>query len=82
MVHQNASHQLRGDPKKLRSITPVGPLLIEYFQIQLVHEGCWLKCMLATFAPKIVDRQPVQLVVNEWYQAIEGTRIAFGPPFE
>jgi hypothetical protein len=82
MVYQNATHELGRHPEKLRSITPVSPLLIEYFQIQLVHESGGLQCVLAAFATKVGYSEPVQLVVYERHQPIEGTRIASRPPFE
>jgi hypothetical protein len=82
MVYENAPHQLRRHAEKLRSITPVGPLLIEYFQVQLIHESCRLQCVLAAFATKIGHSETVQLVVNERHQPIERTHIAARPPFE
>lgn len=68
VVHQNASHQLRRDAEELRSITPVGSLLIENFQIQLVYESGGLQCVLAPFATKIIDGEPVQFVIDERHQ--------------
>ena len=64
MAYQNASHHLRRDPEKLRAISPAYLILIDEPEINLIHQGGGLQCVIGTFPAEETNRLPVQFFVN------------------
>lgn len=69
VIHQDSSHQLRRHAKKMRSILPVNPALVDKPQVSLVDEGGRLKSMLTSLLAHVARGDSMQLVVNSGEQS-------------
>src|SRR6266545_6678871 len=78
-VDQNPSHHPRAYRKEMRPIGPIEIPGIDQPQIRLVHERSGLQAVSGALVPHVAARHPVQLLVDEWRQAIEGRRISAAP---
>jgi hypothetical protein len=65
MVHQDAAHDLSGDPEKLRAIHPRHPALSHQAHIGFVHEGRRLERVIRPLATEVRDGSLAQLVIDE-----------------
>ena len=79
MVDQHPSHQLGRDGEELRAVLPVGVLLIHELEVGLVDERRGLQRVLGPLSPEMRVRDPVQFLVDERHQVIEGIAIALVP---
>ena len=65
MIHQQATHDLRSDTKKVGSVLPVHPRLIYETNVSLVYQRSGLQGVIGTFTPQIIRRQLSQLIVDD-----------------
>jgi len=82
MIHEDASHQLRGNTKKMSPVLPLGRLLMEKTQIGLVNECAALKCVVGAFPPEVVTCDAAQLRINQGNQLFMSVLIPLSPVVE
>ena len=78
-VDQNPSHHPRAYRKEMRPIGPIELPAGYQAQVRLVDERGGLQGVPGTLMPHVAARHPVQLLVDERRQAIEGRRISASP---
>lgn len=79
MVHEDASHDLRGDREELRPIVPVHVALRIESQPRFVRERSRLKRMAVALVPERQLCLPPQLVVHEGRNGVACLRVARTP---
>jgi hypothetical protein len=79
VIDQNATHDLRGNGKEMRTVGPMHVLLIYDANVSLVDQGGGLQSMAFPFPAHVAAREPVQLVVDQRIQLVERGLIAIAP---
>jgi hypothetical protein len=79
VVDDNAAHDFGGDAKEMLAIGPLGALLVDHLEIQLMHKRRSLKRMAGAFRAKEPVRQPVKVVVNQGHELFQRVRVSAGP---
>ena len=79
VIDQNAAHQLRGDPEKVRPILPLHVPLVDQLEVGLVHERGALERVIGALAREIPAGNRPELPVDERHQPFERLRAAILP---
>jgi hypothetical protein len=79
MIHQDAPHQARRDPEKVRAILPADPAGVRQPEERLVHQGRGLQGVPAALAAHVPSREAAELRFHERRQPFERTVIAVRP---
>ena len=69
----------RGDPEEMRAVLPGGRCLIDQAQISLINQRRSLEDVTGAFAPHVLVRQSVQLVINQKRQVLQRALVPFTP---
>jgi hypothetical protein len=64
MIHQETSHYLCSNTKKVSPILPVYSGLIHETQISFVYQSRWLQSVIGTFAPEVIRRKLSEFIVD------------------
>src|SRR5690242_1483461 len=64
VIHEQATHYLRSDTKKVGSVLPVYSRLIYQTQVSFVYQRGRLQGVIGTFTPQIIRRKLSQLIVD------------------
>ncbi len=78
-VDEDPPHQLRGHREEVRAILPAHPLVIDQAQIRLIDELGGLQAMAAALPAHVASGEPMQLVIDNGRQSIQGFLIATAP---
>src|SRR5262245_57753438 len=78
-VDEDPPHQLRRHREEMRTILPVHTLVIDKAQICLVDELGGLQAVAAALPAHVASREPMQLVIDNGRQSIQGFVIATAP---
>ena len=81
VIDENAAHDARGHREKVRAVLPHDILGVDEPEIGLVDEYRCLKAVTRTLSRHAALRDPVQFLVDERNQSLEGLLVA-PPPFE
>jgi hypothetical protein len=82
MIHEDSTHRLRRDPKKMRTILPLNLPLFDESQIGLVHERGRLQRVIRALASKVAGCLPSKLAIHERQQIVNGILVAGAEGFE
>ena len=80
VVHEDAPHYLRRDGKKVRPILPADHIGADQPHKRLVDERRRLKRVLGTLSGHATASDPMQLLVDQRHQLLEGVPVASCPP--
>ena len=81
VVHEDAAHHARGHGEEMRAVVPRDRLPVDQADVGLVDERRRLEAVPDALARHAASRDPVELVMDERNQALEGALVAL-PPFE
>ncbi len=76
IIHEDATHHLRGDAEEMGAVLPGGGALIDQPQIRFVDEAGRLQGVIGAFSLEILARELAQFFVDERHQASRRFRIA------
>lgn len=65
MIHQEASHYLGRNAKKVGSVLPVHSRLIDQTQVSFMNQSGRLQSMIGAFTPQIIRRKLTQFIVDD-----------------
>ena len=79
VVDQNPPHRPRSYREELIALAPLRSVLIHQLEVCLVDQRGRRECMAGRLAAKLAMSNPVELVVHQWKQPIEGRGITSTP---
>src|SRR5436305_9417392 len=79
VIDQDATHDLRRDPKEVRTISPMNVFLIDETEVSLIYQRSGLEGMPLPLALQIAVCQATKLVVDQRIQLIQGALISIAP---
>src|SRR6476661_2592977 len=82
VVHENATHDLRRDTKKMGPVLPVRVPLVNQPDEHLVDKGCRLQGVVRPLVAKPTRGNAVELRINKWEQLVERSPAAATPVAE
>jgi hypothetical protein len=82
MIHQDASHYLRGNSEEVCAILPGDSFLTDQPKERLVYQRRRLQCVVETLLSQIRGGLPLQLTIDQRHQVIAGPKITAGPSVE
>ena len=65
VVDEDPPHRDGGDAEEVRAALPVGPRLVDEFEVGLVDEGGRVECMTVALAPEALPGHRLQFIVDE-----------------
>ena len=78
-LHENATHQLRGDGEEVRSILPLHPLVVDQADVGLVDQRGGLEAVVGSLAPHVPVGEPAEFGVHDGRQRVERAVVAVAP---
>src|SRR6185436_11511506 len=82
VVHEDATHGLRGEPHEVRAVLPGDLALVEQPDVGLVRERRRLERVARAFAPKVAAGETAHLVVHEREERVQRALVALTPAKE
>ena len=79
MVHQNVSHELRRNRKKVRTALPADVAPVNETQPRLIDQSCRLQRVFCSFAGHIPTRQTVQFCFDQSGQVLQCSTVTLLP---
>ena len=68
MIHQNVTHQLSGNAKKVSSVLPLWRVLVKEAQVGFVNQCSALESVIGALAPEVSAGDAAQLLVDQGNQ--------------
>jgi hypothetical protein len=78
-IDEDAAHHLRGDAEELTAVLPRRAVLVDEFQVRLVHERRRFQRVIRPFPAHVGARAPAQISVDQRQKLLECARVAAGP---
>src|SRR5262245_56483578 len=72
VISQNAAHQPPCDPEEMGAIHPFDLRIAKQPQVNFMHQGGRLQCVVRTFMPQVVSGQTAKLLVNHVESLVRG----------
>ena len=79
MVHEDATHDAGGDGQEMRAVVPLDRLAVDQANIRLVDERRRLEAMTHALSRHAASRDPVEFLMDERDQSLEGALVALSP---
>ena len=79
VVHEDAAHDPSRDGQEMRAILPLDVFPFDQPEIRLVDEHRGLEAVIRALSRHATPRNPVQFLVDERNQSLEGARVAPSP---
>jgi hypothetical protein len=76
VIHEDATHDVRGDTEEMRAILPILASLVNELQVRLVDQRRGLKRVIRTLLPHIPRRHATQLDIDDTYQLSFSCQVA------
>ena len=82
VVHEDAPHNASGYREEMRAVMPLNGLPVNQPDICLVDERRRLETVPDALSRHTASRDPVELLIDERNQPLEGVLVAVSPPEE
>jgi hypothetical protein len=78
-IHEDSSHQLRGQAEELGAILPLDLTDIDQPEIRLINQSRGLQRMTGTLSRHVSPCGPVQFPIDQWKQLLQSSVISIAP---
>ena len=79
VVHEDAAHHASGHGEEMRAVVPLDRLPVDQADVGLVDERRRLEAVPHALARHAASRDPVELLMDERDQLLEGALVALSP---
>ena len=79
VLDKNLTHDASRHSKEMRAVLPLGHIVANQSNIDLVHERCTLQCVIRAFPLQIMVSNLTQFGIDDRHEVIEGLLISASP---